>query len=109
MMVRILIFFLDASEENPKAISQDYLPEEDILISRKDLDRYKEYLEKLIKERKYESKILKETAKLILRDVYIEPTNRKNLVILCDKINQIIDYGIIEPKVLENLLIMKKI
>lgn len=100
--------FLDASEENPKAISQDYLPEEDILISRKDLDRYKEYLEKLIKERKYESKILKETAKLILRDVYIDPTNRKNLVILCDKINQIIDYGIIEPKVLENLLIMKK-
>lgn len=100
---------IDASEENPKNILQDKLSEGDILISRKDLNLYNEYLQKLIKEGKSESKILKETTKLILREVYSEPTNRKNLVILSDKINEIIDHGTLEPTVLENFLIMKKL
>ncbi len=100
---------LDASEENPKNISDNKLSEGDILISKKDLNRYNEYLQKLIKEGKTETKILKETTKLILRDIYSEPINRKNLMILGDKIDEIINYGTIESKVLENFLIMKKL
>lgn len=100
---------LDASEENPKNISEDKLSQGDILISKKDLNRYNEYLQKLIKEGKGETKILKETTKLILRDIYSEPTNRKNLMILGDKIDEIINYGTLESKVLENFLIMKKL
>lgn len=100
---------LEASEENPKNISQDKISDGDILISKKDLRLYNEYLQKLIKEGKSEPKILKETIKLILRDIYSEPTNRKNLMILGDKIDEIINYGTLESKVLEKFLIMKKL
>ncbi|MCX8034282.1 MAG: HD domain-containing protein [Thermodesulfovibrio sp.] len=101
--------FLEASEENPKNISYEKLIEGDILISKRELNLYKDYLQKLIKENKTEPKILKETTKLLLREIYSEPTNRRNLLILGDKIEEIINYGTLELKVLENFLIMKKI
>lgn len=100
---------LDASEENSKNISQDKLTDGDILISKKDLNLYNEYLQNLIKKGRSEPKILKETTKLILREIYSEPTNRKNLIILGDKIDEIINYGTLESKILKEILIMKKL
>ncbi|MEN2994083.1 MAG: HD domain-containing phosphohydrolase [Thermodesulfovibrio sp.] len=104
-----LNLLLEASEENPKKISLESISEGDILISRKDLNLYKLYLEQIIKDSKSDPKILKETTKILIREIYSDPTNKRNLLILGDKIEEIIEYGKIEPRALEKLLIMKKL
>ncbi|MCS7164410.1 MAG: HD domain-containing protein [Thermodesulfovibrio sp.] len=104
-----LNLLLEASEETPRRVSKENFSEGDILISKKDLNLYKEYLQSLISATKSNSKILKETTKLILREIYSEPINRKNLLILGDKIDEIIEYGTLEANALKKLLIMKKL
>lgn len=101
--------YLEASDENPKNISVNRIPEGDLLISKRDLNRYSEYLKKLMKERKNEPVILKETTKLILRDVYSEPANKQNLLILIDKINEIVEFASAEAKIIKSLLVFKKL
>ncbi|MCS7215150.1 MAG: HD domain-containing protein [Thermodesulfovibrio sp.] len=104
-----LNLLLEASEENPKKISQESISEGDILISKKDLNLYEKYLQQLIKDTKSDPIILKETTKLLLREIYSDPTNKKNLLIVGDKIDEIIEYGKVEPQALKRLLIMKKL
>lgn len=101
--------YIEASEENPKNINIERIPEGDLLISKRDLNKYFEYLKILMKIRKNEPLILKETTKLILREVYSEPTNKQNLLVLIDKINEIVEFASVEAKALESLFILKKL
>lgn len=101
--------YIEASEENPKNINIERIPAGDLLISKRDLNKYFEYLKILMKIRKNEPLILKETTKLILREVYSEPTNKQNLLVLIDKINEIVEFASVEAKALESLFILKKL
>lgn len=104
-----ITLILDASEEEPKKILPDKLKNGDILISKKDLTTYNEYLQNIINEGKKEPKILRETTKLLIREIFDDPLNKRNLIILGEKIDQIIDYSTLESNAIKTLLTMKKI
>ncbi|MDI1472472.1 HD domain-containing protein [Thermodesulfovibrio sp. 1176] len=84
------------------------IPDGDILIAKEDLHLYEDYLLNLAKKKINEPSIIKETTKLIIRQVYNEPTNRDKLLILADKIEEIINYSTLNPDILEKFFIMKK-
>ena len=95
------------NEKEPFSIKNE-IPDGDILIAKEDLNLYEDYLLTLARKRSNEPQIIKETTKLIIREIYNEPTNRDKLLILADKIDEIINYGTFNPDILEKFLIMKK-
>lgn len=105
-----LKLLIEATEEDQKNVSQDLnLLDGDFLIAKKDLEQYKKYLLNLLEKTKNEASLLKESTKILIREVYSDPMNRKNLLILGDEIDRIIDYGTLDKDALKKLLIMKKL
>jgi len=84
------------------------IPEGDLLIAKEDLHIYEDYLLNLAKKKINEPSIIKETTKLVIRQIYNEPTNRDKLLILADKIEEIINYITLKSDILEKFFIMKK-
>ena len=94
-------------EKEPFSMKNE-IPEGDILIAKEDLPLYEDYLLNLAKKKSNEPSVIKETTKLIIREIYNEPTNRDKLLILADKIDEIINYSNLKPDILEKFLIIKK-
>lgn len=86
-----LSLWINASEANSIKIDSENFPDGDLLISKKDLVLYQEYLERVLKENKGNEYVLKEKAKIMIRELYENPESRKVLKILMEQIDSLIE------------------
>lgn len=108
---------VDASPEKPFVIYKDTIPEEgDILIKKKDLPLYKEYIEFLSKKsdkiseeinEKIRNLILRESAKILIYEILNEPRSEEKIKKLGEVVNTIIETMLENPDSIYNLLNLK--
>ncbi|MDW7998278.1 MAG: HD domain-containing protein [Thermodesulfovibrio sp.] len=108
---------VDASSEKPAMIDMDTIPKDgDILIEKKDLPLYKDYIEFLSKkfdktseekDEEVRNLIIRESARILVTEILNEPRSGENIKKLGDVVNSIIDTMLIKPDSIYNLLNLK--
>lgn len=103
-----LKIFINANEKEQKEVEPENIPEGDLLIKKEDIPLYYEYLNSLLNSTDKKEYVLKEHSKLLLRELYENPFNRKTLIALIDKIDKILDCLYIDKDFLLKLGDLKK-
>lgn len=108
---------VDASPEKLFMIYEDTIPEEgDILIEKKDLPLYKEYIEflskkldKIAEENDEEIRhvVIRESAKILMTEVLNEPRSGENIKKVGEVVNSVIKIMLNKPDSIYNLLNLK--
>ncbi|ACI21845.1 MULTISPECIES: HD-GYP domain-containing protein [Thermodesulfovibrio] len=108
---------VDASPEKLFMIYEDTIPEEgDILIEKKDLPLYKEYIEflskkldKIAEENDEEIRhvVIRESAKILMTEVLNEPRSGENIKKVGEVVNSVIEIMLNKPDSIYNLLNLK--
>ncbi|MDI6865147.1 HD-GYP domain-containing protein [Thermodesulfovibrio yellowstonii] len=108
---------VDASTEKLFMIYEDTIPEEgDILIEKKDLPLYKEYIEFLSKrlnkiseenDEEIRNSIVRESAKILMTEVLNEPRSGENIKKVGEVVNSVIEIMLNKPDSIYNLLNLK--
>lgn len=106
---------IDASSDNPIIISENIIPEEgDILIERRDFQRFKDYLEFIEKKAEISANkidikhiIMKENAKALVIDILNDPRSGEKIKKIESSLKSIIDNIIEDPDSIYNLLTLK--
>lgn len=106
---------IDASPDNPIIISENIIPEEgDILIERRDFQRFKDYLEFIEKKAEISANkidikhiIMKENAKALVIDILNDPRSGEKIKKIESSLKSIIDNIIEDPDSIYNLLTLK--
>lgn len=108
---------VDASPEKPSIIYKDTIPEEgDILIEKKDLPLFKEYIEFLSKRpdkiseeinEEIRNLIIRESAKILMTEILNEPRSGEKIKKLGEVVNNIIETMLDNPDSIYNLLNLK--
>lgn len=99
---------IEASPEKPFMIYEDTIPEEgDILIERRDLPLFREYIEFLSKRVKEKELIIKESAKVLITEILNEPRSGENIKKVGEVVSDIIETIIDEPDSIYSLLSLK--
>ncbi|MCX7724818.1 MAG: HD-GYP domain-containing protein [Thermodesulfovibrio sp.] len=111
------IKIIDASIKKPSMIYDDTIPEDgDLLIEKKDLPLYKEYIEFLSKRldkiseeesEEFKSLVIKESAKILMSQVLNEPRSGENIKKIGDVVSNIIETMLSKPDSIYNLLNLK--
>jgi len=108
---------VDASPEKLFMIYEDTIPEEgDILIEKKDLPLYKEYIEFLSKrlnriseenDEEIRHVVIRESAKILMTEVLNEPRSGENIKKVGEVVNSVIKIMLNKPDSIYNLLNLK--
>ncbi|GLI53076.1 HD-GYP domain-containing protein [Thermodesulfovibrio yellowstonii] len=108
---------VDASPEKLFMIYEDTIPEEgDILIEKKDLPLYKEYIEFLSKrlnriseenDEEIRHVVIRESAKILMTEVLNEPRSGENIKKVGEVVNSVIEIMLNKPDSIYNLLNLK--
>lgn len=103
-----LSLWINASEANSIKIDSENFPDGDLLISKKDLFLYQEYLERVLRENKGNEYVLKDKAKILIRELYENPESRKGLIILMEQIDSLIELISTDKDLILKLTDLKK-
>ncbi|WP_353683242.1 HD-GYP domain-containing protein [Thermodesulfovibrio sp. 3907-1M] len=99
---------VEASPEKPSMIYGDTIPEEgDILIEKKDLPLFREYLEFLSKRVEEKELIIKESAKVLINELLNEPRSGEKIKKAGEVVANIIETILDEPDSIYSLLSLK--
>ncbi|WP_353687094.1 HD-GYP domain-containing protein [Thermodesulfovibrio sp. 3462-1] len=99
---------VEASSEKPSMIYGDTIPEEgDILIEKKDLPLFREYIEFLSKRVEEKELIIKESAKVLIAEVLNEPRSGEKIKKVGKVVNNIIETILDKPDSIYELLHLK--
>jgi len=103
-----LINILNANSSDSSRFDKNNIPDGDILIKKTDLHLYQELLSNLLVDKDKKSVLLKEHAKIILRDIYSNPFKQKTLTVIAQLVDDIIEYIDLETELIDKFSILKK-